>query len=77
MLDLRLIRQNPDAVRTALRNRGSDFDISEVLSLDEQVRRSRAEVENLRARRNAIAGTIAKAKREGRDTAADVAEGAR
>jgi seryl-tRNA synthetase len=76
VLDLRLIRQDPDAVRTALRNRGSDFDISEVLSLDEQARKSRSEVENLRARRNEIAGRIAKAKREGRDTAADVAQGA-
>ncbi|MEX0973825.1 MAG: serine--tRNA ligase [Bacillota bacterium] len=77
MLDLRLIRQDPEAVRTALRNRRSDLDIAPVLALDEEVRKARAEVEALRAKRNQIAGKIAKAKRDGKDTASDVAEGAK
>ena len=77
MLDLRLIRQDPEAVRAALRNRRSDLDISPVLELDEDVRKARSEVEALRARRNEIAGKIAKDKRDGKDSSADVAEGAK
>ncbi len=77
MLDLRLIRQDPEAVRTALRNRRSDLDIGPVLELDEEARKVRSEVEALRARRNEIAGKIAKDKREGKDSSADVAEGAK
>lgn len=76
VLDLKLIRQDPDAVRTALKNRGNNFDLSSVLALDEEARRRRAETESLRARRNEIAGRIARAKREGRSTDEDVAEGA-
>ncbi len=77
MLDLRLIRQDPEAVRTALKNRQSDLDITPVLELDEEARKLRVEVEALRARRNEIAGKIAKDKREGKDSSADVAEGAK
>ena len=77
MLDLRLIRQDPEAVRAALRNRRSDLDIDPVLELDEEARKVRSEVEALRARRNEIAGKIAKDKREGNDSSTDVAEGAK
>ncbi|MGE5579735.1 MAG: serine--tRNA ligase [Bacillota bacterium] len=77
MLDLRLIRQDPEAVRTALQSRQSDLDITPVLELDEEARKMRSEVEALRARRNEIAAKIAKDKREGKDSSADVAEGAK
>ena len=37
MLDLKdVVRQNPDAVRTALKNRNYEFDLSSVLELDEE-----------------------------------------
>ncbi len=77
MLDFRIVRQNPDSLRTALANRRSDIDIAPVLELDEEVRRQKSSVEALRAKRNEIAGKIAKDKREGKDNSADVAEGAR
>ncbi len=76
MLDIRIIRQDPDRISLALRNRNSDFDISAVLRLDEDVRKRKAEVESLRAQRNEIAARIAKAKREGTDVAHDVSLGA-
>lgn len=77
VLDLKLVRQNPDAVRTALKNRNYEFDLSSVLELDEEARKQRAETESLRARRNEVAARIAKAKREGRSTDEDIAEGTR
>ena len=52
MLDARLVRDNPDAVRTAMANRGSHWDIDAFLTLDEERRRLIGEVEGLQAQRN-------------------------
>ena len=76
VLDVRTIRQDPDRVSLALKDRNSDFDISLVLRLDEEVRKKRAEVESLRNQRNEIARRIAEAKRKGADVSSDVSLGA-
>ncbi|HUY58520.1 MAG TPA: serine--tRNA ligase [Solirubrobacteraceae bacterium] len=54
MLDIRLIRSEPDAVRTALARRGdvSDDAIDRVLELDERWRGLTLELEGLRAEQN-------------------------
>jgi len=54
MLDIRLIRDEPDSVRQQLASRGGDEEdpVREVLALDEQRRRLIAEVESLKAQRN-------------------------
>ncbi len=54
MLDIRLIRRDPDAVRAALARRGADAAaaIDRVLALDEQWRAITAELEELRAEQN-------------------------
>ncbi len=54
MLDIRLIRRDPDAVRTALARRGSDAAaaVDEVLALDERWREATAALEELRAEQN-------------------------
>lgn len=75
MLDLKYIRQNPDTVRKALSNRNYQFDLDKVLSIDEEVRSAKAEVESLRARRNEIASRVASLKREGKDAAVEIQEG--
>ena len=49
MLDLRLIRRDPDAVRAALARRGDDGRLDEVLDLDEDWRAANAAAEKLRA----------------------------
>ena len=56
MLDIRLIRSEPDAVRTALARRGdvSDDAIDRVLELDERWRGLTAELEELRAEQNRV-----------------------
>ncbi len=56
MLDIRLIRSEPDAVRTALARRGdvSDDAIDRVLELDERWRGLTAELEGLRAEQNRL-----------------------
>jgi seryl-tRNA synthetase len=53
MLDLRLIREHPDLVREALRKLNTEAPIDEILALDERRRQLVAEVEQLKAQRNA------------------------
>ena len=53
MLDINLIRENPDLVRTSLRNRQMDVSpIDDILKLDEKRRALLTEVEQLK--RNAM-----------------------
>ena len=67
MLDLRLIRRDPDAVRAALARRGDEGRLDEVLGLDEDWRASTASAERLRAEQKAASEKIAAAKRSGED----------
>src|SRR5262245_33508196 len=75
MLDLRLIRKDPDAVRTALARRGGDVAdrIDRVLALDERRRAILPELEGLRAQQNDANQAIARAKQEGGDADAAIA----
>jgi seryl-tRNA synthetase len=67
VLDLRLIRTEPDLVRAALARRGADVPLDEILSLDERRRALLTEVERLRAEQNKASEAIAAAKRAGDD----------
>ncbi len=60
MLDIKLIRDQPDSVRQRLATRGAgdESKIAEILALDEQRRRGLAEVEQLKASRNLISKDI-------------------
>ena len=61
MLDINLIRENPDLVRTALKNRQmDDSSIDDILRLDEQRRALLIEVEKLKAERNTVSKEISK-----------------
>jgi seryl-tRNA synthetase len=67
MLDLRLIRRDPDAVRAALARRGDVSRLDEVLDLDEDWRAATASAERLRAEQKAASDSIGAAKRAGED----------
>jgi seryl-tRNA synthetase len=69
VLDLRLIRSEPDLVRAALARRGADGPLDDVLALDERRRALLTEVEALRAEQNQASDAIAAAKRAGEDAA--------
>jgi seryl-tRNA synthetase len=60
MLDIKLIRENPDLVRQRLAGRGAGDEarVSELLSLDEQRRKCLGEVEQLRSLRNRVSKEI-------------------
>jgi len=59
MLDLNLIREQPDLVRTALKNRQMDASpIDDILRLDEKRRSLLTQVETLKAERNTVSKAI-------------------
>lgn len=75
MLDRRLVREEPETVRKALADRGSDFDLDELIGLEAR-RRELLAVEALRARKNEMSkeiGTVIKAGGEADALKADVA----
>ncbi|MBQ9414145.1 MAG: serine--tRNA ligase [Clostridia bacterium] len=76
MVDIKLVRSNPDAVKAAVKKRGMDLDnlIDEILAIDEQRRALTAETESLRARQNAASKKIPQMKKAGEDTSALMAE---
>ncbi|MCR4403111.1 MAG: serine--tRNA ligase [Firmicutes bacterium] len=75
MLDIKLIRQDPEMVRDALARRGEDTAVlDEVLSLDEERRRLIYDVEQLKKRRNEVSDNIALMKKSGGDLTAAILE---
>jgi seryl-tRNA synthetase len=78
MLDLRLLRQEPDAVRAGLAVRGAaeqtDAVVTRVLGLDEERRALIAEGDALKARRNAVSQEVGERKRRGEGADEVIAE---
>jgi seryl-tRNA synthetase len=68
MLDVKIIRQNTEAVREALRKRGVEIDLREFLELDRNRRETLVKVEQLKSRKNSVSGEIARLKLAGKDT---------
>ena len=62
MLDLKLIRENPDLVRAGLKTRHSPVDISAVLELDERRRAAITEGDRLKNERNSVSKKIGELK---------------
>jgi seryl-tRNA synthetase len=65
VLDLRLIRRDPEAVRAALARRGDDGGLDLVLALDTRRREILPRLEGLRAQQNEANQAIAAAKKSG------------
>src|SRR5215475_6220691 len=61
MLDRRFIRDNPEAVKAAVRVKGIDLDVDELLSLDQASRELQRELDEAQTRRKAFAKEFAKA----------------
>lgn len=71
MLDIELLRKNPEFVKERLRLRKEDYPrlVDEALRLDEERRSILRELEALRAERNALSKEIGKRKSKGEQTA--------
>src|SRR2546423_14971636 len=71
MIDPAFLRENLEAVRTALANRGVDLtrELEELAALESRSRRLLPELEGLKREQNTSGDEVAKAKRQGLDTA--------
>jgi len=58
MLDLKIIRSQPEVIAKNCRKRNVDVDIEKLLTLDEQVRQITSEVDSVRQRRNDISNKM-------------------
>src|SRR5688500_9829876 len=69
MLDPAFLRDNVEAVRTALQNRGVDLsaELEELAVLESRRRRLLPEIEGLKREQNASGDEVARAKRQGLD----------
>ncbi len=65
MLDLNLIRTNPEAVAASLLKKGCKVDFTELLSWDAERKTKIGEVETLKAKRNKVSAEIPKLKKAG------------
>jgi seryl-tRNA synthetase len=73
VLDLRLIREQPEAVERGLADRGGAALVRRVLDLDGTRRRLVREAEDLKALRNRVSEAIGQAKKRGEDASAEMA----
>lgn len=69
MIDIKILRSDPERVRESLRRRGSELSVDHLLNLDEQHRKLLADVEKDRARQNAANREIAEATGERKQNA--------
>jgi len=75
MLDIKLIRENPDLVKQKITARGEKTDyIDKILALDLKRRESIGKVEKLKSQRNTVSQEIAKLKKEGKNTDDKIAD---
>ena len=76
MLDIKLIKENPEAVKAGLRAKEVDCDavVDRILELDEQRRKLIASTEERKARQNKVSKEIPALKKAGKDVAPIFAE---
>lgn len=74
MLDILKIKEDPQAVASALLKKGAKVDFAELLSWDEQLRGVIQEVETLRAQRNQVSAQVPQLKKAGQDVSELLAE---
>ena len=68
MLDINVIRENPDTVREALLKRMDEVDFTDLLRWDTRRRELIPAIDALREQRNKVSAQIPTMKKEGKDT---------
>ena len=74
MLDIKLLRTEPEKIKEALKNRANDLDITPAIELDAKRREILAKVEQMKAKQNEITKSIPAMKKAGENTDAIFAE---
>ena len=67
MLDMKFIRENPEAVKEGIELKNEKGDVEKIISLDEERRKIIVEVEQLKKARNENSKLVSKYKKEKKD----------
>jgi len=70
MIDIKLIRENPDSYKNAAKVKGYSVDIDELLNVDEQLRNTKRELQDIKTAQNTAGKEIAKLPVEEKKAAA-------
>ena len=62
MIDIKILRTNPEVVRAAIVNKSAKVNLDDVIKLDAERLKLQQEVESLRARRNGLSDSMGKGK---------------
>ena len=68
MLDIKILRQEPEKIKEALKKRNNDLDITPAIELDAKRRQILSDVEEKKATQNAISKKVPQMKKAGEDT---------
>jgi len=74
MIDIKLLRDDPDVVREALEKRGSNADLDAILELDARRRELVFQADELKSKRNVVSQQIAEMKKAGEDASTLIAD---
>jgi len=67
MIDLKILRENPDLIRGAVKNRGDSVDVEKIVELDVVRRKGIVDLEALRKERNRLSEEVGKLKKQGKN----------
>jgi seryl-tRNA synthetase len=68
MIDNKLLKENPEIIRTALEKRGVEFDLDSLIDLDIKRRAGITQLQDLKHERNRFSEKVSMCKRNGEDT---------
>lgn len=70
MLDIKIIRENPEKINELLRRRNPNLSVDEIIATDAERRKIQTEADELRAKRKSLSQQIGIKKKNGEDTEA-------
>jgi seryl-tRNA synthetase len=74
MLDIKLVRNEPEKVREGMAKRGAQVPLDQFINLDQTRRRKLTEVEQLKNKRNTVSKEVGRLKSQGQDAAGLIQE---
>ena len=74
MLDIKMVRENPESIRKMLKDRDVQFDLDLLLELDKKRREMIISTDNLRKKKNEMSIKISETKKTGSDAASIIQE---
>lgn len=67
MIDLKLLKEQPDTIKRALERRGDDLDLDRIIHFDTLRRKGITEIEQLKQERNVLSAQVAELRRQKKD----------